>query len=83
MNMNRPNLLCLAGLTLLFSATAVPAENWPHWRGPNYNGASAEQNLPAEFSKTNNVKWVAELPGPAAATPIVWGDHVFVSSTDL
>jgi outer membrane protein assembly factor BamB len=23
------------------------------------------------------------MPGPSASTPIVWGDHVFVSSTDL
>ena len=28
------------------------------------------------------VKWVAELPGPSAATPIIWGDAVFASSTD-
>jgi outer membrane protein assembly factor BamB len=81
--MNASRILHLAGLTLLFSTSVLPAENWPHWRGPDFNGASPEQNLPAEFSKTNNVKWVAELPGPAAATPIVWGDHVFVSSTDL
>lgn len=74
--------LALAGLLLLSSVT-LHAENWPHWRGPNYDGSSTEKNLPTEFSKTNNVKWVAELPGPAAATPIVWGDHVFVSSTDL
>ncbi len=58
------------------------AANWPHWRGPNFNGSSPESKLPDDFSKTNNVKWVANLPGPSAATPIIWGDHVFVSSTD-
>jgi outer membrane protein assembly factor BamB len=60
-----------------------PAENWPHWRGPHFNGSSTEQSLPDDFSKTNNVRWIAALPGPSAATPIIWDDHVFVSSTDL
>lgn len=72
-----------AGL-LLLGGTICPAraENWAHWRGPQFNGATTEAGLPAEFSKTNNVKWVANLPGPSAATPIIWDDFVFVSSTE-
>jgi len=81
MNQPIPAAHMMASL-LLFTGLSLPAENWPHWRGPHFNGASAEKNLPTEFSKTNNVKWVAALPGPAAATPIVWNDHVFISSTD-
>jgi len=76
------SILSTVGATVLFVA-AANAENWPHWRGPSFNGSSPEKNLPDNFSKTENVKWVAELPGPSAATPIIWGDHVFVSSTDL
>lgn len=72
-------LLCASGVLL---ATSSDAENWPHWRGPLFNGTTTEKNLPETFSKTNGVKWVADLPGPSAATPAVWGDHVFVSSTD-
>ena len=64
-------------------SSSLSAENWPHWRGPHFDGSSPEQKLPADFSKTNKVHWVASLPGPAAATPIIWGDHVFISSTDL
>lgn len=73
--------LVLAGLFLVAN-TSLLAANWPNWRGPNYDGSTDETNLPTEFSRTNNVKWVADLPGPAAATPIIWGDHVFISSTD-
>jgi len=69
--------LCLSVLTY-----ASQAENWAHWRGPSFNGSSSEQNLPSEFSKTNNVKWATALPGTSAATPIVWYDNVFVSSGD-
>ena len=77
-----PKILLCALVSVCLSESAH-AENWPHWRGPNFNGSSSEQKLPAEFSKTNHVQWVAPLPGPAAATPIIWGDHVFISSTDL
>jgi outer membrane protein assembly factor BamB len=69
-------------LLCLLLTVGVAADNWPQWRGPSFNGASAETNLPAEFSKTEKVKWSTELPGPSAATPIVWQEHVFVSSGD-
>jgi outer membrane protein assembly factor BamB len=62
--------------------SALHAENWSNWRGPAYDGSSPESGLPTEFSKTDHVKWVANMPGPAAASPIVWTDHVFVSSID-
>jgi outer membrane protein assembly factor BamB len=59
------------------------ADNWAQWRGPNFDGSTDETNLPTEWSQTENVAWVAKLPGASAATPIVWGDHVFVSSDDV
>ncbi|MBI1374450.1 MAG: PQQ-binding-like beta-propeller repeat protein [Phycisphaera sp.] len=62
------------------SATAVFAGDWSNWRGPEYNGATDATGLPATFSKTENVKWVVDLPGPSAATPIIHGDRVFISS---
>lgn len=71
---------CLAAVATL--TVRVSAENWPHWRGPAFNGTSPETGLPSTFSPTENVKWTTPLPGPSAATPIVWDDHVFVSSTD-
>lgn len=66
----------------LFFSTAVLAENWPQWRGPAFNGSTPEKNLPAKFSKTENVAWTVELPGPGASTPVIWGDSVLVSSGD-
>jgi len=69
-------------LALSLTCAQLKAANWANWRGPNYDGSTDEKNLPTEFSKTNNVKWIAAMPGPSAATPVIWGDHVFVSSTD-
>lgn len=73
--------LAVFGLLLALS-TPLLASNWPHWRGPNFNGSTDESGLPATFSKTENVKWVADLPGPAAATPIIWNDHVFLNGVN-
>lgn len=60
----------------------VHASDWPQWRGPNFNGSTDETHLPTTFSRTQNCKWAAPLPGPGAGTPIIQGDRVFISSID-
>lgn len=65
-----------------FVSTHLHAANWPQWRGPEFNGSSPEKNLPATFSRTENVLWSAPLTGPSGATPVSWGDHIFVSTPD-
>lgn len=66
----------------LILTTASRAENWPQWRGPFFNGSTTETNLPIHWSKTENVAWTVPLPGFSGATPVIWGDSVFVSSPD-
>ena len=73
--------LSFAGQALLLSFPSR-AENWPQWRGPYFNGSTTEKGLPAQWSKTENVAWVAPLPGYSSATPVVWEDCVFVPSPD-
>ena len=73
------NLAVSLGLLLSVSASA---ENWPHWRGPAFNGSSSETSLPTGWSTTSGIKWTTPLPGFSGATPVVWGDSVFVSSPD-
>jgi outer membrane protein assembly factor BamB len=73
----------LAALSLAFSlGPLASAENWPQWRGPASNGSSPEKGLPAQFSRAENMAWTTPLPGPSSATPIIWGDKVFLSSLD-
>ena len=71
-----------AGLAALFFAVSAPTQDWPHWRGPNYNGAVVATGLPTEFGPSKNVSWTAKMPGPGASTPIVVGDHIFLTSID-
>lgn len=73
----------VACLLLCAVFTSAQAGDWPHWRGPNYNGSTDETSLPTSWSTTENVRWAIDLPGPSAATPIVMGDNVFLSSTRM
>ncbi|OWK34614.1 PQQ-binding-like beta-propeller repeat protein [Fimbriiglobus ruber] len=57
------------------------AENWPSWRGPSAVGvAPPGANPPVTWDAKTNIKWKVELPGRGSASPIVWGDQVFVVS---
>jgi len=78
----RIRLAVLACLTAFMTPTTTSAENWPSWRGPHSNGLSADTRVPTEWSRDKNVAWRHELPGPAGATPVVWGDRLFLTSVD-
>ena len=67
---------------LLLAPAPLPAENWAQWRGPNFNGSTSEKNLPGVWTKADHVLWSAPLAGPSGATPIVWGEHIFISTPD-
>lgn len=54
------------------------AANWHQWRGPNADGSAPGATPPTKWDAKTNVAWKAELPGRGSATPVVWGDRVFV-----
>lgn len=52
--------------------------NWPQWRGPDGTGVAPKSNPPTEWSEEKNIRWKAPMEGRSHATPIVWGNRVFV-----
>ena len=70
----------LAGLLAVVGSVAMAGdENWPAWRGPTADGvAPASADPPVRWGPDTNIRWKAELPGRGSATPVVWGDQVFV-----
>ena len=70
-------------LVLLFLLSCLVdssfAANWPAWRGENGLGITTEQNLPTQWSATENVRWKIELPERGNSTPIIWGNKVFIT----
>jgi len=67
------SLLVLAGF-------AIGGDNWPQWRGPALNGTTDSTGLPQSWSEKENVKWKAPLPSWSGASPILWGERIFVTS---
>lgn len=59
---------------------SAQAENWPQWRGPKLDNISHETDLPISWSSTENVAWKIPMPGPGGASPVVWGDRIFVTA---
>jgi outer membrane protein assembly factor BamB len=78
-NPGKTAVLLWAGLALGGASRA----NWPQWRGPNSDGSSrTARNLVVNWSQSDNVLWRASLPSWSAATPIVWGDTIFITSAE-
>ena len=75
-----------AAIALLLAAVTTRAADptgrdyWPHWRGPLANGTAPTADPPTTWDAKTNIKWTADLPGKGSASPIVWGDRVFVVS---
>jgi outer membrane protein assembly factor BamB len=67
---------------LLAFSSILSADNWPAWRGPTGQGRSDEKNIPLKWSDKDNVKWNVPLANPGNSTPVVWGDHVFLTQAN-
>jgi outer membrane protein assembly factor BamB len=71
--------LPVTSVLLLLASASLVATNWPHWRGPSHDGVSKEVGLPVKWSATENVAWKLDLPAYSGATPIIWGDIIFLN----
>jgi outer membrane protein assembly factor BamB len=58
--------------------TSQALDNWPHWRGPLANGTAPHGDPPIQWDEKTNIRWKTPLPGHGSATPVVWGDQIFV-----
>jgi outer membrane protein assembly factor BamB len=69
-------------LTAVYLSPATQAQdNWPRFRGPNAAGVAQDNaRLPTAWTTTENVKWIADVPGWGWSCPTVWGDHVFLTT---
>ena len=83
--MNFTNTIIVASFLInmiLGCQQVCQAENWPTWRGPQQNGVSHEKQVPLHWSPTKNVTWRLPLPGASPATPVLWDNQIFLTSTD-
>ena len=73
-------LLALAALS-----SPLQGEHWPGWRGPRGDGTSAERKIPTRWSGSTGegISWKTALPGEGHASPIVWGDRIFIAAANV
>ncbi len=72
---------CAWGPRVLAGDAAAARDTfWPQWRGPLMTGHAPHGDPPIEWSESKNIKWKVEIPGLGHATPIVWGDRVYIQT---
>ena len=81
----RIDTLCLAGclafalLALLALPSQAKTDHWPAWRGPADNLSVPAGDFPTKLDPAQNAVWKVDLPGKGSSTPIVWGEHIFLT----
>ena len=72
--------LLLVGL----AASAARAQNWLQFRGAGAGGVADGRPTPVRWdaTKSQNVIWKTPIPGLSHASPVVWGDRVFVVTAE-
>ncbi|HSC26927.1 MAG TPA: PQQ-binding-like beta-propeller repeat protein [Vicinamibacterales bacterium] len=89
-----PVAVLLGALATSFALSAAPdevslipvegegANYWPRWRGPSGQGYVAGGNYVDTWSDTTNVRWKVPVPGRGHSSPIVWKDHLFLTTAE-
>ena len=72
-------LLCACFIFTL-TVSAQEPENWTRFRGPNGQGISKAKDLPVQWGTDENIAWKADIPGEGWSSPIVWNNHVFLTT---
>lgn len=65
---------------VILSSISTNAQNWPSFRGVNASGVAEGTNPPINWDveKAQNVLWKTTIPGLSHASPIVWGNQIYV-----
>ena len=72
----------LVFFALLASPCAIAdAQEWTRFRGPNGTGISDATTIPATWTD-DDYHWKIDLPGIGHASPVIWGNKIFLLSAD-
>lgn len=76
-------LVPFSALLLGLAATAAADtadRHWPQWRGPGGDGVAPHGDPPVTWSETANLRYKVEIPGEGHASPVIWGDRIYLLS---
>lgn len=85
LNHNKTRRLCGFAVVIVIVASFTAnshAQNWPSFRGANASGVADGKPTPTTWDATKgtNILWKTPIPGLAHASPVVWGDKVFITT---
>jgi len=63
-------------------AAPPPAQNWPSFRGPGASGIAEGYRTPLSWDLEvgGSVRWITPVPGLAHSSPVIWGNHLFLTT---
>jgi hypothetical protein len=77
--MTRPAVATIT-LTLLALTGLSANDQWPQFRGLQAGAVADDPSLPQTWSETENIVWKTDIPGLGWSSPVVWDDHIFITS---
>jgi hypothetical protein len=78
--MNLRSSFVAFGISSLALVSASGQQQWPQFRGEHAGVIADNPALPESWSATENVAWKTPIPGIGWSSPVVWGDHIFVTA---
>jgi len=72
-------VLFVVSVILLVSVSQ--GREWTRLRGPNGQGISQAKTIPVKWTE-KDYNWKVKLPGGGHSSPVLWGEKIFVTSSD-
>ncbi|TWT97231.1 outer membrane biogenesis protein BamB [Neorhodopirellula pilleata] len=68
---------------IFYLFVALPIHAGEKWTGFRSDGSgTVTADLPTRWSPDEGIAWQADIPGYGQSSPVVWGDHVYVTSSE-
>ncbi len=77
-----PLVLLIAANALgeVAGAATVNSGNWTQLRGTDGDGHATGQDIPLNWSETNNIVWKTAIHDLGWSSPVIWGNQVWVTT---
>ncbi len=71
----------MVGVQFMLVGPPLHAQEWTRFRGPNGTGISTAKEIPVTWTE-GEINWRTRLPGVGHASPVIWGNRVFLLSAE-
>jgi outer membrane protein assembly factor BamB len=75
-----PSIRAAADAVTMIEVEGEGAMYWTRWRGPSGQGIVKTGKYRDKWSPNDGIKWKVAVPGRGHSSPIVWGDHIFLTT---